>query len=619
MSTKAATRKKIPQIINQSVLSPSTGSVSPLQMARSGAMSLDDLIKTADEWQKEGRASDVDELYSTWIDGTSSPYKFVACFNYGVLLAGWGRDQDAIRVYEKAIALNPLFAHARVNLGLTMERIGQANKAFEYWKQIVENPEVSNAAGTEMLTTALNHIGRLNEVQRNYAEAESALAKSLKINPNQHDALHHWFHLRQKQCKWPVLEALDDVTENMILNAMSPLAALAYDDDPAFQMHVAEKIVREKFTYNTTPLADRVSYGHQKIRVGYLSGDLCTHAVGLILPELFEIHDRARFEIYAYDYSREDGSPLRKRYKQNIEHFNPIQALSDHQAALKIREDEIDILVDLHGLSLGLRAAIMAQRPAPVQMTYLGYIGTTMMPYIDYVITDRYCFHKDLGKYYSEKPLLLDHCCLPTDRKKNVDQTPTRQDIGLPDNKFIFATFNNSYKLNEKMFRCWAQILHRLPESVLWIVDDNPWATGNLKTFAAECGIDSSRLIFTERVPPSAYLARMPLADIFLDNHPYNAGSTASDIMWMGVPMITLSGKTFVSRMAGSMLHYAGLDELIAANHQEYVTLAVELASDQARLTTIRKKLLAQRETGGAFDMEKFTRNLEDKYAQVVY
>lgn len=618
MSTKAVARKKIPPLINHLVNPSASAAIPPLQAARNGTLSLDDLIKTADEWQKEGKTKEIDELYSSWIAHTTSPYKFIACFNYGVLLAGWGRDQDAVRIYEQAISLNPAFAHARINLGLTMERMGQPEKAFQYWKEIIEKPEVYAAAGAEMQTTALNHIGRLHEVQRNYAEAESALARSLLINPKQHDALHHWFHLRQKQCKWPVLEELPGVSENMILNAMSPLAALAYDDDPAFQMHVAEKIVRDKFTYNVAPLADRQTYGHTKIRVGYLSGDLCTHAVGLILPELFELHDRSRFEIYAYDYSREDGSPLRARYKQAIENFIQIQALTDQQAAARIRMDEIDILVDLHGLSLGVRAGIMAQRPATIQMTYLGYIGTTMMPYIDYVITDRYCFHKDLVKYYSEKPLLLDHCCLPTDRKKTVDATPTRQSVGLPEDKFIFATFNNSYKLNEAMFKCWIQILQKLSNSVLWIVDDNPWATQNLKNFAVKNGLAADRLIFTPRVPPSTYLARMPLADVFLDNHPYNAGSTASDILWMGVPMITLSGKTFVSRMAGSMLNYAGLGELITSTYEEYEHRAIELAKDPGRRMAIRDRLLAQRSPGGAFDMEKFTRNLEAQYLEVV-
>jgi predicted O-linked N-acetylglucosamine transferase (SPINDLY family) len=262
---------------------------------------------------------------------------------------------------------------------------------------------------------------------------------------------------------------------------------------------------------------------------------------------------------------------------------------------------------------------VLGQRPAPVQMTYLGYIGTTMMPYVDYVITDQYCFHRDLKKYYSEKPLLLDHCCLPTDRKRHIDPKPTRAEVGLPDDKFIFATFNNSYKLNEAMFECWMRILTRLPESVLWIVDDNPWATANLKAQAAKLGVNESRLVFTPRVFPSAYLSRMALVDVFLDNYPYNAGSTASDVLWMATPMVTLSGKTFVSRMAGSMLFYSKLPELIAQNYQHYEEIAVWLHDHPAERKRVRETLLEQRLPGKAFDMKRFTRLLEERYYNVSY
>lgn len=331
------------------------------------------------------------------------------------------------------------------------------------------------------------------------------------------------------------------------------------------------------------------------------------------MPELFELHDRNRFEIFAFDYSKEDGTLLRHRYKQAIEHFIPIHHLNDNEAARKIREYEIDVLIDLHGLSLGLRAGILGQRPAPVQMTYLGYIGATMMPYVDYVIADKFCFKQELRAFYSERPLILDRCCIPTDRKKQIDHTPSREEIGLPANRFIFATFNNSYKLNEQMFESWVRILKRVTGSVLWIIDDNQWATRNLKDFVASRGLDPERLVFTPRVPTTKYLARMPLADLFLDNHPYNAGSTASDVLWMGTPMVTLAGRTFVSRMAASMLHHCGLDELIAHSHAEYEDLATELANEPQKLANIRAHLLLQRAHNGAFDMEMFTRNFEAK------
>ena len=542
--------------------------------------------------------------------------KFVVCFNYGVVLANWGRVDDAIKSYTLATELNPAFAHPRINLGLAFERLGKHPEAIAQWRLIQNDPKIKENAPLEIKTTALNHIGRLHEINRNFEESEKALTESLHLNGDQTDCLHHWFHIRQKQCEWPVISNLPNTSPNRIITSMSPLAALAYEDNNAFQMYVGDRIVKQKFTYDVQYLSERKKYGHNKLRIGYLSGDLCTHAVGLILIELFELHDRKNFEIFLYDYGREDGTALRQRYKDNIENFVNIGALTDAQAAVKIRSDEIDILVDLHGLSLGIRAEIIAHRPAPIQMTYLGYIGTTMLPSIDYVITDKFCFQDYMRPYYSEEPILLDHCCLPTDRKKEVAPTTSRKEEGLPEDKFIFVTFNNSYKLNERMFSSWINILKRVSNSVLWIIDDNPAATRNLKIFAAKNSLDPERLVFTPRVVTSHYIGRMPLADIFLDNHPYNAGSTASDIMWMGVPMITLAGETFVSRMAGSLLFHAGLEELIATNHMEYEDLAVKLSSDPQKLSEIKKKMLAQREPGGSFDMLNFTKSLEENYVR---
>lgn len=613
MSTKAKAKKHTPNTI---AAAPEQNWLATLGQIKSDKFSIDQIIQLADTLLKAGKQELTDIAYQTWIASSTSPMKFVAAFNYGVMLANWNRTDDAIRYYNLAVQINPSFGHPRINLGLAYERQGKQEEAVAQWQLIEADPVIKAAAPIEIRTTALNHIGRLREIQRNFAAAEVALTESLSINPNQKDALHHWFHLRQKQCDWPVLKEFAEVTKNRIVTSMSPLACLAHDDDLGFQMFIGERIVREKFTFNHQPMAERKSYGHQKIRIGYLSGDLCTHAIGLIMPELFELHDRSRYEVYLYDYGREDGTGLRARYKQNIENFVSIAAMTDVQAAAKIRMDEIDILIDLHGLSLGIRAEILAYRPAPIQMTYLGYIGTTMLPYVDYVITDEYSFTEPMEQYYSEKPLKLNHCCLPTDRKKHVDPTPTREEAGLPSDKFIFATFNNAYKLNEKMFGTWLNIMKRVPNSVLWIVDDNPWATANIRRFTQQNGVDPARLIFTPRVMPPAYLGRMPLADVFLDNHPYNAGSTASDILWMGVPMVTLSGNTFVSRMAGSMLHYAGLDELIAHDHTDYENLAVALSADPERLARIKAQMLNQRNPGGSFDMSHFTKEMERNYEE---
>ena len=598
-------------------LSEVTDWPSVLSNIKADKVTIDDLIRLVDQLQTRAEHDKVGQLYEQWIEQSASPYKFVACFNYGVLLAAQGKNDAAADSYRRAITLNPGFSQPRINLGLTLERLGKNEDAIAQWQVVVEDPLVRKSAPTDILTTALNHLGRLKEMLRDYGPAEEALKASLEINPNQDDTLHHWVHLRQKQCKWPVLEEFNGISKNKMLRAMSPLAMLAHADDPALQLLAADNFVKRKFNFELKNLAEGRKYQHTRIRVGYLSGDLCTHAVGLLLPELFEHHDRSQFEIFAYDYSPEDGTEVRQRFKRAIEHFSPIHHLSDEQAAQQILKDEIDILVDLHGLSLGVRAGILAQRPSPVQVTYLGYIGTTAMPWIDYAIADRHSIPEEIKDLFSEKIIYLDCACLPGDTKRHVTPVNTRAEVGLPEGVFVFASFNNSYKLNPTMFNCWMQILKQVEGSVLWMVDDNSWATKNLQDTAKSFGIESSRLIFSKRVSMAEYLGRMHLADLFLDNHPYNAGSTASDVLWMGLPMITLSGRTFVSRMAGSKLVQLGLPELVNYTLADYLSLAVRLAKDSYALRKIREKLTVERHSENSKDMKFFTLNVESKYVAI--
>lgn len=597
-----------------------------LNLAKAGKLSIEALMAAAEQLSANGKQEHVIELYSVWLAHASSPIKFVAWFNFGVVLASRNEYQQAIGAYRSAIELKHDFVQPRVNLGLSLERLGQKHDAIAEWQKIIQDPAIKNSTTPELLTTTLNHIGRVQEDLRDYDQAEQTLLQSLTINPRQKDVIHHWVHLRQKQCKWPVLEELPGVSVNQMLRAMSPLAMLAYADDPALQLLAAENCVRTKFDFPERNLSAGRQYKHDRIRVGYLSGDLCTHAVGLLLPEVFENHDKTNFEVFAFDYSREDGTPVRERFKRAIEHFVPIQHLSDHAAAQLILSNEIDVLVDLHGLSLGARPEILSYRAAPIQATYLGFIGTTALPSVDYVITDRHALPESLLPYYSEKPLYLDYPCLPGDSQREIGIIPTRAEVGLPEGAFVFASFNNSYKLNENMFGCWVEILKRVPNSVIWLVDDNPWATSNLKRYATNQGLAENRLIFSGRVLPPDYRARMKLANLFLDNAPYNAGSTASDVIWMGLPMLTLSGNTFVSRMAGSLLKYVGVPELITHSEDEYVDKAVELATDANHLDQLKDRIESFRLNRGkhlardiAGSLERLYRNLATSSADAIF
>jgi len=394
---------------------------------------------------------------------------------------------------------------------------------------------------------------------------------------------------------------------------------LAAQDDPAMQVLTARNFVARKFgtLKNGNLGAARIRRPRDRLRIAYVSGDLCTHAVGLLLPEFLESHDRTKVEVFGYCWSPEDGSPLRQRLINAFEHFERIDRLDDETAAAKIAAAGIDILVDLHGLSAGVRPGILALKPAPITVTWLGFIGPTAMPWIDYVIGDRFTLTDELEPYYSERMIRLNGCFLPGDRKRQIGKAATRQECGLPENAFVFATFNNAYKLNPVMWDCWMRILRQVPESVLWVVDDNVWATEHLREAALASGIDSTRLIFNPRTSHADFLGRLPLADLFLDNHPYNAGSTASDALWMGLPILTLSGRTFVSRMGGSLLTAIGVPELITYHLADYERKAVALATNPQELDQLREKLSRTRHSSQAFDMKSLARQIEAMFMTI--
>ncbi len=580
-------------------------------------LGLDQVIQLAEQFQRAGRSADAIALYTLWNQNSPSSDRHIGWFNQGVMQLNAGDIDGAEHAYRCSLDLYPGFAQARINLGLLLERKGLHDDAMLQWSQVAASGYLQGAANVDLQTLALNHIGRLQEQLKHYDLAEHALTQSLQLNPRQADALQHWVHLRSKQCKWPVMQAMHGVTVNAMLTHTSPLAMLALHDDPALQLMAAQSFVQRKFNLPTQRLCVNAPYKHERIRIGYLSGDLCTHAVGLLMAELLEAHDRSKFEIYAFDYSIEDGSEYRQRLKNAFDHFVDIRAMDDSQAAAVIAHAEIDVLLDLHGLSSGARPGILAMQAAPLQGTYLGFIGTTALPWVQFVVTDRFALPEALTPYFSEKPLYVDGSFLPLNHTPTPPYTQTRTELGLPEDAFVMACFNNVYKFNTEMFATWMNILKRVDDAVLWLLDDNPSATRELKKQVAYHGVPLDRVVFAKRTSHSEYRARMQLADVFLDTTPYNSGSTARDVLDCGLPMVTLSGRTFVSRMAGSLLHSIGLDELITSSHDEYENLVVDLAADRARLASYRHTLI-QGHKAREEAPSKLVRSLEAQLAQRV-
>jgi predicted O-linked N-acetylglucosamine transferase (SPINDLY family) len=541
----------------------------------------------------------------------------VALFNLGVLRSEGGDVDGAADAYGRALALNPRLYQARINAGLVAERQGRDAEAAGHWLAVAKAVSDGQRDALPFATIALNHLGRLQESRRQFAAAESALAHSLQIDPAQPDAIQHWVHVRQKQCKWPVYAPLPGISTNRMMAATSPLAMLALLDDPAMQWLAAQTFVGRKYAAADVRLTPAPRVTGSRLRIGYLSGDLCTHAVGLLMAELLEAHDHARVHVTAFDFSPDDGTAHRARLRRACDAMVPIHALSDRAAAESIRDHGIDVLIDMHGLSSGARPGILACRPAPFIGGYLGFIGTTALPWVDFVVTDRWTTPESVTPYMTERPLYVDGSMIPLFHQPVGPARCTRESAGLPAGAVVLASFNNIYKITPGLFACWLRILSRTDRTVLWLLDDNPWATSALRAHAAAAGIDPSRLVFSGRSTHAEYREKLTLADVYLDTYPYNAGSTARDVLDALVPLVTLSGRTPVARMAGGLLHAAGLDELVTTSWEDYEALAVALAGDGPRRTPLRDRMRRRTDDWRAAPA-RFVRSLEDQLLTLV-
>jgi len=433
-------------------------------------------------------------------------------------------------------------------------------------------------------------------------------------------------------CEWDdfdawqghALQALSDPA----VAALSPFLLLSLPGITAAQQHacatrwMADRLVasaadRALLTAEFAAAAAlQAAPPRSKIRIGYLSCDFHQHATALLMVEMLEAHDRARFELHAYSYGRDDGHGMRQRLGLAFERFNDISGLDDLQAARAIHADSVDILVDLKGFTSGTRTELMTYRPAPLQVSFLGYPGTLGGAVCDYLISDRFVTPADAEAGYSEALARMPHSYQPHGRRAAVDAAPTREAAGLPAQGLVLCCFNQAYKFTPEVFDIWCALLAQVPGSVLWLLRSEQ-AEGNLRREAMQRGIAPQRLVFAADLPHAQHLARLQLADLVLDTLPYNAHTTASDALWAGVPIVTCAGTTFASRVAGSLLHAVGLPELVTHSLQAYAALATALAADPPRLQALRAKLARQRLAAPLFDVAGYTRGLEALYAEM--
>lgn len=555
--------------------------------------------------------ADASLLYKAWLDmHAADPQAYVVWFNLGVILMQAGNPASAAIAYKNALNLKPDLYEASINLGLALENSGRREEALAAWRR--------SLPGDEHRRLLHLHLGRLLEDENRYEEAQAELRASLLIAPHQHDVQQHFVHLRQKTANWPVtVSDIPGLPEAELAVNCGPLGALALHDDPALQRDICAAWITRKIPPAPTRLAPRRGYAHEKIRVGYLSTDFCRHAMSYLIAEVLERHDREAFAVHGYCASPEDGSEIRARVISAFDQYVPIGAMDAETAARRIRADEIDILIDLNGLTKDARIAILRWKPAPVQATYLGYIGPVALPELDWLIADAIAIPPEMEAAYAPKPLLLEGCYQANDGHMPELPPVSRAGEGLPEGAFVFACFSHHYKITEAMFEAWMRIVADCPNAVLWLVEDNPASDARLRARWVAAGLASERLIYAPRVSPEHYRARFALADLFLDTMPYNAGTIASDSLRMGLPLLTLQGRAFAARMASSIVTAVGMEDCVTTTIDAYVARAVEIATDPGEAARLKAHLAGNAWGRTLGDCAGFTRRLEDAYRKI--
>jgi len=430
-------------------------------------------------------------------------------------------------------------------------------------------------------------------------------------------------HAKMKICGWSGLaESLEDISKKVVANerVVNPFVLLALNDDACLHKQCSEIYAQDRHPENSALGPIPKAAKKEKIRIGYFSPDFRNHAVSLLTSELFEIHDRSRFEVFAFSLQKAPiDDEINIRLRKGFDRFIEVDNMSDLKIAQLARELEVDIAIDLAGPTQYSRFGIFSYRAAPIQLNWLGYPGTSGADFIDYIMADKTIIPEQHQQFYTEKVVTLPNTYMVDDSKRTSSSRKfTREECGLQENTFVFCCFNNDYKFNPKVLDCWSRILLSAKNSVLWISENNERFRANITIEFDKRGISSNRIIFAQRVALMAdHLSRYTMADLFLDTYPYNAHTTALDSLKAGVPVLTLKGKSFASRVAASLLNAIGLPELITSTQEEYEVLAIELATHPHKLADIKLKLAKNRLTTPLFDTPLFTKNLEGAYSKI--
>ena len=561
---------------------------------------------------QKGNAAEAERLYVLVL--AADPGHAVANHVMGVIRSRQGYRGEALAHYDRALLATPDDPGLLLNRGnalRTLERPDEAYACFE--RALMLRPGLAGARAGLAQIIHQRAIAAWTG-QRDARTAIEGLEQLLAIDPGFEYARGELLHLKMFAADWRGLDAdiaAIDAGVRAGKRMIRPFAFMAVSDQPA-DLKACAMIVANHMFPPHPPLYTGTPRTHEKIRIGYVSGEFREQATAYLAAGLYEQHDREKFEIIGFDSGISDFSPMRQRLEVAFDRLVPIAKQSDQEAAETILAQEIDILVNLNGYFGALRMGVFARRPAPLQVNYLGFPGTLGAPYMDYILADRIVIPPDQEKFYTEKVAWLPGCYQVNDSKRRAAPGPVRRsENGLPENAFVFCNFNAGFKLTPALFAIWMRLLAQVKDSVLWLQDSNAAFIENLRSHAERHGVAASRLIFAPRQPAERHLARLALADLFLDTLPCNAHTTASDALFMGVPLLTCRGTTFPGRVAASLLHAAGLPELVTENLEDYERLALALAHDPARLAALRQRISR---SAPLFDTDAFRRGIEAAY-----
>jgi protein O-GlcNAc transferase len=571
------------------------------------------LLQQAAAARAQGLIAQAEALYRSVL--RVQPGNLDATQHLSLIALQTGRAPEAIELLGRAAELHPGHAQTHANLGTALLLVRRHEEALQHYARALElDPGFAGV---------LNNQGNALQTLNRHAQAAESFRRLLELDPGFDFALGNRFGSLRYCCDWREYGAQLDETLAALRDGARvdrPFSFLSVSDSITHQRECGRSYAAHLCPAGGTPLWQGERYAHERIRIAYVSADFRDHVMSYMMAPIFERHDARRFQTIGVSLGNRDDSEIARRSQRALGEMIDAATLSDQQVAELLRGLEVDIAVDLMGFTYGCRPGIFARRPAPLQVSFLGFPAGMGVPYIDYIVGDEFVIPESAETGYAEKVVRLPDCFQPNDERRGAPgaaPAPTRSAVGLPESALVLCAFNNSYKLNPRFFDIWTRVMQRAPDSVLWLLGEDEVVRGNLLAEAAARGIAAERIVFAPRVSYAEHLGRLKLADLFLDTLPFNAGATASDALWAGVPLLTCAGEAFAARMAGSLLSALELPELVTFSAAEYEQRASELVSHPSRLAELKGRLAANLRSQSLFDGARYCRNLEAAYEQM--